>query len=111
MQKRTGRRVATGASELRVAPPQRGAASHRGDVLGLQALLALHDLEAHLLAFGQRAVARAVDRAEVYEHVRAVVAADEAEAFAVVEPFDGADLPIRHVLALRTLTLPVRTPD
>ena len=38
--------------------------------VGLQALLALHDLERHALAFLQGLEARALDRAEVHEQVR-----------------------------------------
>src|SRR5690242_12160159 len=51
----------------------------RHDLVGLQALLALHDLEADLLAFLQALEAGAADGTEVHEHVRAVVTADEAE--------------------------------
>src|SRR5665213_965582 len=53
----------------------------RRNVRRLQALVALHDFERHLLTFGQRLVAVTGDRGEVDEHVRlAVPALDEAVA-------------------------------
>src|SRR5690348_6243413 len=66
------------------------------DFVGLQALLALHDLEGHLLAFLQRLEAGALDGTEVHEQVRAALRGDEAEALGVVEPLDGTSLTIRH---------------
>src|SRR5690606_13579747 len=71
---------------------------HRLHFVGLQALLALHDLEGDLLAFLQGLEAGALDRAEVDENVRAAFRGDEAEALGVVEPLDGAGLTIRHVV-------------
>jgi hypothetical protein len=69
----------------------------RNHFVGLQALLALHYLEADLLAFLQALEAVALNRAEMHENIRAIVTADEAETLGVVEPFDGTDLTIRHV--------------
>ena len=67
------------------------------DFLGLQALLALRDLERHLLAFLQRLEAAALDGTEVHEQVGAAVfRGDEAETLGVVEPLDGTGLTIGH---------------
>src|SRR5690554_2154844 len=71
---------------------------HRLDFVGLQALLALHDLEGDLLAFLQGLEAGALDRTEVDEDVLAVLRGDEAEALGVVEPLDGTGLTIRHAV-------------
>src|SRR5207237_5087012 len=60
------------------------------DVRGLRALRALHNLERHLLAFGQRLVAVHADRREVHEDVVAALALDEAVALLIREPFHGA---------------------
>src|SRR5690606_40527096 len=65
--------------------------------VSLQALLALHDLEGHLLAFLQRLEAGALDRTEVDEEVLAAFRGDEAEALGVVEPLDGTGLTFGHV--------------
>src|SRR3546814_13890062 len=62
--------------------------------VGLQALLALHDLERDLLAFLQRLEAASLDRAEMDEQVLAAFRGDEAEALGVVEPLDGTGLTI-----------------
>src|SRR5690349_18709023 len=70
--------------------------SGRRDLVGLQAFLALHDLEADLLAFLQALEARATDGTEMHEDVGATLPADEAKALGVVEPLDGTDLTIRH---------------
>src|SRR3546814_10771890 len=72
--------------------------------VGLQSLLALHDLERDLLAFLQRLEAAALDRAEMDEQVLAAFRGDEAEALGVVEPLDGTGLTIGHdVLLLGTV--------
>ena len=71
--------------------------------VGLQTLLALHNLEGDLLAFLQALEAIALDRAEMHENVRAIVTADEAETLGVVEPLDGTDLTIRHIESLRRI--------
>ena len=68
--------------------------------VGLQALLALHDLERNLLAFLQRLEAGALDRTEVDEEVLAAFGGDETEALGVVESLDGAVLTIGHDLLL-----------
>src|SRR6476469_4077791 len=72
--------------------------SDRLDLIGLQALLALHNLEGDLLAFLQRLEAGALDGTEVHEQVRAGLRGDEAEALGVVEPLDGTALTIRHLV-------------
>src|SRR5690606_1599724 len=64
--------------------------------VGLQALLALHDLERDLLAFLQRLEAAALDRAEMDEQVLAAFRGDEAKALGVVEPLDDTGLTIGH---------------
>src|SRR5205809_7046092 len=64
------------------------------DVFRLGSLLALGDVELDLLSFLQAAVAATGDRAEVHEHVRAVLNRDEAIALVAVEPLHGA---LRHV--------------
>ena len=96
----------TGAGRKEKARPKpgsfaRGAGLLRGlHFVGLQALLALHDLEGDLLAFLQGLEAGALDRAEVDEDVRAAFLGDEAEALGVVEPLDGTGLTILHDLLL-----------
>src|ERR1700733_3332813 len=70
--------------------------SRRRDVFGLQALLAVDDLEADLLAFLQAFETRTTDGAEMHKHVRATLPADEAETLGVVEPLDGTYFTIRH---------------
>src|SRR5512134_867218 len=62
----------------------------RGDVRGLQALVALHDLELHALTLGQRAVALRLDRRVMDEDVVAVLTLDESVALLVRKPLDGA---------------------
>src|SRR5690606_1657564 len=74
-----------------------GSRLQRLDLVGLQALLALHDEEGDLLAFLQRLEAGALDRAEMHEQVGAALRGDEAEALGVVEPLDGTGLTIGHV--------------
>src|SRR4029079_16754991 len=60
-------------------------------VLRRGALLALHDLELHLVALGEGLVAAPLDSAVVDETVlQAVLRRDKAEALGVVEPFHGA---------------------
>src|SRR5690606_14465943 len=64
--------------------------------VGLQALLALDDGEGDLLAFLQALEALHLDGTEVDEHVLAILAADEAEALGIIEPFDGPGLALCH---------------
>jgi len=64
------------------------------DVFCLGALLALGEVELDLLPFLQAAVAVTGDRAEVHEHVRAVLDRDETVAFVAVEPLHSA---LRHL--------------
>lgn len=62
----------------------------RADLGGLRTLLAVLDLELHLLALGQAAEALGRDGGVVAEHVlAAVLGGDEAEALRVVEPLHG----------------------
>ena len=60
------------------------------DVLSLRTFLALHDREAHALAFDQALVAFADDLLEVSENVSAAFARDETKTFRFIEPFYGA---------------------
>ncbi len=65
--------------------------SDDGYVLSGWAFLALDDIELNLLAFAQRLEATALDRGVVDKTVlAAVLARDESEALAVVEPLDGS---------------------
>src|SRR3954447_691165 len=60
-------------------------------VRGLRALVALLGLVLHLRTLGQRAVAAALDGAEVDEEVLATfIGGDEAVALVRVEPLDGS---------------------
>jgi hypothetical protein len=70
--------------------------SDRVHFVGLQALLALHHLEAHLLAFLQTLEPIALDGAEMDENVLAILTGNEAKPLGVVEPLDGTNLTIRH---------------
>src|SRR6188472_3587084 len=87
------------------------------DVASLRALLALRDIELHLLVLLKVAVAIARDRAEVHEDVGAtVVLGDEAEALLAVEPLHGSCRHVRSSFRARTsLTAargrPVRRPE
>src|SRR3954467_602391 len=63
----------------------------------LHAFLALRGDEAYLLTLGQRLEARALDRTEMYEDVRAAFRRDEAEALRIVEPLDGTVLTFSHL--------------
>src|ERR1700738_4970647 len=74
-----------------VPAPPNTSASGGNDVLRLRALLALGDVEVHLLAFLELAVALGGDVRVVGEHVgAAAVLRDEAEALFRVEPLHGA---------------------
>ncbi len=60
-----------------------------GNVLGRGALLALDYVELHLLAFGKRLEAAALDRGVVNEAILLPVRrGDEAEALVIVEPLN-----------------------
>src|SRR5437764_805822 len=73
-----------------VGPPFVKRDSERADVLRLRALLALGDVEFHLLVLVEATEAARRDRREVREDVgAAVVRADEAEALVGVEPLHG----------------------
>src|SRR5690606_18805505 len=68
-----------------------GVDSDQSDVLGLRALLALHDFELHPLVLVQRAEAVHRDGGVVNEDVCVTaVLSDEAEALLAVEPLDGS---------------------
>src|SRR2546423_1610888 len=61
------------------------------DVLGGRALLALHDVELHLLTLGERLEAAALDGGVMDEAVLLPVGGgDEPEALLIIEPLDGA---------------------
>ena len=64
--------------------------------LGLHAFLTTGGHESHLLAFFQALEAIALDSFEVYEQVVTGLRGDEAVAFLIVEPFNGASLTIGH---------------
>src|SRR4051794_487317 len=73
-----------------VGPPFAERGSERADVLRLGALLALGDVELHLLVLVEAAEAARRDRREMGEDVgAAVVRGDEAEALVGVEPLHG----------------------
>ncbi len=60
------------------------------DVRGLRSLGTLLNVESDFLTFRQSAEARAVDRAEMHEHIRAtVILGNKAETLGFVEPFHG----------------------
>src|SRR6266571_338484 len=63
----------------------------RPHVGGLRALRPVDHVELDGLAFVQRAVAAGLDRAEMHEHVRPRLRADEAEPLVSVEPLDGSN--------------------
>src|SRR3546814_5736295 len=65
--------------------------------IGLQALLALHDGEADLLAFRQALEALGPDRTEMDEDILAILAADESEALGIVEPLHGSGFTLYHL--------------
>jgi hypothetical protein len=73
------------------------AGSGDGDLLSLQAFLALGHGERHLLTFLQALEAGRLDRAEVNEHVvTALIATDEAKTLGVVEPLHGTGFHLGH---------------
>src|SRR5690348_14188352 len=84
------------AEQADLVAPAGGAASDAlpaelGDVLRRGALLALHDVELHPLAFGERLEALALDGRVVNEAVLlAILRGDEPEALGVIEPLHGA---------------------
>jgi hypothetical protein len=63
----------------------------------LHAFLAAGSDESHLLAFFQALEAIALDSFEVNEEVVTGLRSDEAVAFLIVEPLNGASLTIGHV--------------
>jgi len=98
-----GTRETPKSNELGPAPKVRApatvyaSASGGNDVLGLRALLALRDVEVHLLAFLQLAEALGCDVRVVGEDVgAATLLLDEAETLFRVEPLHGAS---SHVIS------------
>lgn len=77
----------------------------RCDVLCLRAFLTVGDGELHFLAISEGLEAIALDCAEVYEHVGAVFALDEAESLGLVKPLNGAGF-CRHMCYLYNLGKP-----
>src|SRR5438132_5086120 len=67
------------------APHLADASADDPDVLRLGPLLALGDVQLHLLPFLQAAVAATGDRADVHEHIRASIDRDEAVALVAAE--------------------------
>jgi hypothetical protein len=70
--------------------------------LSLHAFLAAGCYERNLLAFFQAFEAVALDGFEVNEKIIARLWSDEAEAFFIVEPLNGASLTIRHGVSPKT---------
>jgi hypothetical protein len=68
----------------------------------LHAFLAAGSDERNLLAFFQALEAIALDSFEVYEQIVTGLRGDEAEAFFIVEPLNGASLTIRHGVSPKT---------
>ena len=60
------------------------------DVVGLGPLLALHDLKFDWVALLQALITFAMDGAVVHEHIRTILSTDKAEAFGIIEPFNGS---------------------
>src|SRR6266567_3368368 len=85
-----GQSGAAGRSGTATGPPCAllGGGAHVG---GLRALRPVDHVELDGLAFVQRAVAAGLDRAEMHEHVRTGLRADEAEPLVSVEPLDGSN--------------------
>ena len=72
-----------------VANPDCQCLGNNSNVFSLGTFLALSNFESYSLVFVQSATTSAVDGAEVNEDVRAVFLLDKAEAFFIVEPFNG----------------------
>ena len=76
----------------------------RTNLRSLHTLLAFLSHEGNGLAFFQAFETVAFDSFEVYEQVvTATLRSDEAEAFFIVEPFNGAGLAIRHGVSPRNI--------
>jgi hypothetical protein len=84
--------------------------SERLDVRRLQALRAALDLELDFLAFLERLEAAHLDRGVMREQIFAAFGrGDEAEAFGVVEPLDGAGCHVQLLPMLNAATIPGAT--
>src|SRR6478735_1639663 len=85
---RSARGTLAGGGRARRPPPNR---LEDGHVRRLRALVTLLGLVLHLRAFVERAITRALDRAEVDEQVfAALIGCDEAVALVRVEPLDSS---------------------
>ena len=60
------------------------------DLIGLGTLASLNDVEFNLVALFEALIALALNGTVMNEDVRPAVSAEEAVAFCVIEPFDGA---------------------
>src|SRR5208283_3912506 len=63
---------------------------HLHHIRSLRPFLTINDLKFDHVAFLQALVALGSQSAVVHEHVRAILPADKAKAFRIVEPFDGS---------------------
>ena len=60
------------------------------DLIGLRAFAALYDVEFYFVTFFEALVAFALDGTVMDEYVCPAITAEEAVAFCVIEPFNGA---------------------
>ncbi len=74
----------------------RGVGLQRTHVLRSRALLALDNLELYPLPFAQGPETLCPDSAVVDKDIATALALNEAEAFGIIEPFDGSSLPVGH---------------
>jgi len=61
----------------------------RSDVVRLWTLLALGNFHGHFLTFMKRSATRAIDSAEVNEHIFATFLLDETKTLLIIEPLNG----------------------
>jgi hypothetical protein len=80
------------------------------DVIGLQALVALDDLELDLLSFDECAISIHGDLGVMNEDVVSALSLDESEALLIGEPLDGA-LSQHFLLEPTTAQAPSRQPS
>ena len=73
---------------------------HHRDLFRLQAFLALRHFEFDLLSFSQRAVAVALDLAEMHEDVFLALALDETETLRAIEPLHRPCFASSHLFNL-----------
>jgi hypothetical protein len=67
---------------------------HNVDIDSLKAFIARFHRKFDLLSFGQILIAIHLNGGEVNEDIGPIFLGDEAEAFAAIEPFDRAGVPI-----------------